>query len=160
MTTATLTTRKSPSRLGRPPSCECGICEKCVRRLYMREWYNRKSKQERQEWVARRDKEKVRQRDRERYHTNSSRRTYIDARTQAVVKAHPEVKKAHDAVSNALRDGRLQKQLCEEKNADCFGVVTAHHDDYSAPLDVRWLCRHHHAKWHVENGSAIEREEA
>lgn len=60
--------------------------------------------------------------------------------------------KAHTAVNNAVRDGRLTKEPCEicgetEK-------VTAHHDDYAKPLEVRWLCYPHHAQWHAENGEA------
>ena len=30
-----------------------------------------------------------------------------------------------------------------------LGVV-AHHDDYSKPLDVRWLCRSHHMQLHAD----------
>jgi len=45
------------------------------------------------------------------------------------------------AVSNALRDGRLKKLLCEicgDEN------VEAHHPDYRSPLKVKWFCRKHH----------------
>lgn len=59
---------------------------------------------------------------------------------------HPERRAAHIAVGNALRDGRLVKQPCEK-----CGVlkVQAHYDDYSKPLQVRWLCIPHHAEHHV-----------
>ena len=43
--------------------------------------------------------------------------------------------------SRALRDGRLTRQPCEV----CGSLRTEmHHDDYSRPLDVRWLCKVHH----------------
>lgn len=39
----------------------------------------------------------------------------------------------------------LERQPCEVcGNPD----VVAHHDDYTKPLEVRWLCRSHHAKFH------------
>lgn len=52
---------------------------------------------------------------------------------------------AHFSVNNAIRDGRLKKQPCEvcgNKNTE------AHHDDYSKPLEVKWLCRKHHLEIH------------
>lgn len=52
---------------------------------------------------------------------------------------------ANRMVSNAIRDGRLVRQPCEvcgESRSE------AHHDDYSKPLDVRWLCREHHLAVH------------
>ena len=49
----------------------------------------------------------------------------------------PDKKKAHDALSNAVRDGKLFREPCEKcGREDTHG----HHDDYSKPLDVRWLC--------------------
>ena len=57
----------------------------------------------------------------------------------------PEHHRARWTVHNAIRDGRLLRQPCEV----CGAVkVEAHHDDYSKPLDVRWLCRKHHAMVH------------
>lgn len=52
---------------------------------------------------------------------------------------------AHVITGNAIRDGRLIKQPCEV----CGEVqVNAHHDDYEKPLQVRWLCKKHHAEHH------------
>ena len=48
-------------------------------------------------------------------------------------------------VQYALRSGRIQKQSCEvcgNPKAD------AHHDDYTKPLQIRWLCRRHHKEYH------------
>jgi hypothetical protein len=59
---------------------------------------------------------------------------------------HPHKRAAHQAVSNAIRCGKLVKQPCEK----CGALkVQAHHDDYSKPLDVRWLCIPHHNQHHV-----------
>ena len=60
---------------------------------------------------------------------------------------HPERKAATVTVNNAVRDGRLKKQPCEV----CGAVkVEAHHDDYTKPLEVRWLCNKHHKIADVE----------
>lgn len=60
-------------------------------------------------------------------------------------RANAEKYKAHLAVQRALASGDLVKQPCEVCGAD---QVDAHHDDYSAPLAVRWLCRQHHTRLH------------
>jgi ribosomal protein S27AE len=59
---------------------------------------------------------------------------------------HPEKRAARKKVGNAIRDGRLVKQPCEVCGAK---KVQAHHDDYSKPLEVRWLCIPCHAKHHA-----------
>lgn len=52
---------------------------------------------------------------------------------------------AHDAVRSATKRGLLVRQPCEV----CGDTkAEAHHCDYSKPLDVMWLCRLHHKKWH------------
>lgn len=43
-------------------------------------------------------------------------------------------------VNNAIRDGKIARQPCEV----CGRKAQAHHEDYSKPLDVRWLCFQHH----------------
>lgn len=69
-------------------------------------------------------------------------------------KRNPNKYKAHTMVSNAIRDGKLEKKTeCEVCSSD-FGIH-AHHDDYSKPLDVRWLCAVCHKAWHLVHGEAL-----
>lgn len=53
---------------------------------------------------------------------------------------------AHKAVEYAVKVGRLVRGPCEVDG--CEGKSHAHHDDYSKPLEVRWLCQKHHEKQH------------
>lgn len=64
-------------------------------------------------------------------------------------KNNPVKYKAHKIISSAIRSGVLVKQPCEVCQSE---RVEAHHDDYSKPLNVRWLCQAHHKQWHAENG--------
>lgn len=59
-------------------------------------------------------------------------------------RAHHE---ARWKVRRAIESGRLTRQPCE-----VCGVspTHAHHDDYSKPLEVRWLCPHHHREHHAK----------
>ena len=60
--------------------------------------------------------------------------------------------KARYTMGNAIRDGRLKRGVCEV----CGNThVDGHHDDYSKPLDVRWLCRKHHYELHHKGSEAI-----
>jgi hypothetical protein len=56
----------------------------------------------------------------------------------------PERKHAVTTARNAVRDGRLLPHPCWV----CGSKAQAHHPDYSAPLDVVWLCRKHHKEAH------------
>lgn len=59
--------------------------------------------------------------------------------------------RAHRKVAKALEEGTIERAPCEE----CGTEAEAHHDDYSKPLAVRWLCRKHHRQWHVKNPSGV-----
>lgn len=62
---------------------------------------------------------------------------------------NPGKARARNAVSNALRDGRITRGPCEK--CDTLNMRTqAHHDDYRSPLKVKWLCFKHHRE--VEHG--------
>lgn len=61
--------------------------------------------------------------------------------------SNPEKWAAHVAVNNALRSGALSKPpRCEACSR--MAPLEGHHDDYSAPLTVRWLCRQCHGAHH------------
>lgn len=62
-------------------------------------------------------------------------------------RANLEKYRAHLAVETALRRGELMKLPCEVCGTE-DGRIDAHHDDYSEPLKVRWLCRLHHVRHH------------
>ena len=71
-------------------------------------------------------------------------------------KEHPQTARkflANNLVTHAIAKGILIPEPCEicglfGKDAKGRSQVEAHHDDYNKPLEVRWLCREHHAYWH------------
>lgn len=63
---------------------------------------------------------------------------------------HPERKQIHQQVNNAVRDGRLVKTPCSVCGSEYR--IHGHHDDYSKPLDVLWLCPQHHQDRHRKLG--------
>ena len=75
---------------------------------------------------------------------------------------------AHVVVANALKRGKLERQPCEvcgmepgltryrlARRTIEYQNVVAHHDDYNKPLEVRWLCKRHHADHHKATGSYV-----
>lgn len=60
------------------------------------------------------------------------------------IKKYPHKQKARLAVRYALRCGKLEKSDCKCGSHD----VEAHHDDYTKPLEVLWLCRSCHSQTH------------
>lgn len=67
------------------------------------------------------------------------------AAKQAKSKArYPERVRAARKVQGAIRSGRLVRGACVLASEACRGAIEGHHDDYSLPLEVRWVCRAHH----------------
>lgn len=67
--------------------------------------------------------------------------------------ANKEKRAAHLAVKRALNSGDLVRKDCER----CGSPKTdAHHEDYSLPLVVNWLCRLHHKERHREMVAATK----
>jgi len=61
---------------------------------------------------------------------------------------HPLKVIARNVVNSAIRDGKLKANPCERCG---FALgVQAHHEDYSKPLDVIWLCTKCHGARHRE----------
>jgi hypothetical protein len=87
-------------------------------------------------WIAQLTTEK---RERRRLKNNAITRRYRQKDGYLIKRA------AHDMVDGAITLGLLKRQPCEicgDKKSE------AHHDDYHKPLEVRWLCRKHHAQHH------------
>lgn len=58
---------------------------------------------------------------------------------------YPEKYRARQLVNIAIKIGRIMRQPC----GVCASVRSeAHHDDYSKPYEIRWLCRQHHNEHH------------
>jgi hypothetical protein len=58
---------------------------------------------------------------------------------------YPDKARAHRLLNEAVLRGEVERKPCE-----VCGSTNAqgHHDDYSKPLEVRWLCPVHHAAEH------------
>jgi formylmethanofuran dehydrogenase subunit E len=57
------------------------------------------------------------------------------------MKYHYKNMEAYNCQSIALKN-IPKPQICEIEN--CNEIGERHHDDYSKPLEVRWLCKKHH----------------
>ena len=64
---------------------------------------------------------------------------------------YPNKRRAHNALNNAVRDGKI-KRVSECSKCSSTDNVVAHHSDYLKPLDVVWLCQACHKQWHRDNG--------
>lgn len=63
----------------------------------------------------------------------------------------PDRNRAHRAVRNAIRRGRLTRLPCER----CGNTKSeAHHDDYGKSLAVRWLCKSCHMDYHYQEAAS------
>ena len=64
---------------------------------------------------------------------------------------HPDGVKAHHIVREAIRKGELKKPTnCQTCNKGNDFRLEGHHDDYSKPLEVLWLCRSCHRYRHSQ----------
>lgn len=54
---------------------------------------------------------------------------------------NPQAEKARDTTKQAIKNGKLTRLPCRV----CGNPKSeAHHEDYSKPLEVDWLCKKHH----------------
>lgn len=61
---------------------------------------------------------------------------------------NPARRKAQKLLQGEIRAGRLARQPCFR----CGGSegIHGHHEDYSKPFEVMWLCHRHHTERHCE----------
>ena len=73
---------------------------------------------------------------REHYQRN---RASIIAKTCRIAREQPEKHRARAQVRYRKKQGQLEPKPCATCGAS-NNITVAHHEDYSAPLDVVWLC--------------------
>jgi len=79
------------------------------------------------------------------YERTRNRSKISAIRTKEWRKKYPERYKAQNMLNNAIRDGKIIKQKkCEICGSDSH--IHAHHNDYSKPLEIVWLCAKCHGQ--------------
>ena len=85
--------------------------------------------------------DKINAYDRHRYKNDPDRRAAANEGCKKMRLKFPEKYKARMAIGNAVRDKREIKLPC----CVCGDTKSqAHHEDYSKPLEVVWVCIKHH----------------
>lgn len=133
-------------------------CFKCNRKLELTEFYKCKGMKDghlnkckectkKDVRLDRQNSENAREYDKCRHRENPARREYNRQVVERFRLKHPEKRKAHTAVSNALRDGKLIKAT----TCSCGSTrnIIGHHKDYSKLLEVEWMCQQCHARLHA-----------
>jgi ribosomal protein S27AE len=136
------------------------LCKKCLRRKPMGEFYPHPGMSDghlnkckectkadvRDARAA--HPEYYRQYDRMRYDARGKRGTASKEAQRrgsiAWVQRNPEKRKCHIIVGNAIRDGKLLRPKSCSKCGD-IGRIDAHHEDYSKPFKIEWLCKRCHS---------------
>jgi hypothetical protein len=125
-------------------------CKECVKEMA------RANREEKAEYYRAYDRKRYREEDKRKEAAKVSALSEVgmEARRRATERSRreePQKWVARNAVSNAIRDGRLSK------GTHCYFCATtdrlqAHHEDYNHPLDVVWLCSTCHGKLHTIKG--------
>jgi len=84
--------------------------------------------------------------DKKRWMENEERRKIVSERSKKWGEKNKDMRIAHYKVANAVRDGRIEKTPCVICGSNYR--IHGHHEDYSKPLDVIWLCAIHHQQHH------------
>lgn len=109
--------------------------------------YREKVLQKHKEYVSK-NRQKVKSYYRNWYKKNGRNRAidYVEAIIDWQNK-HPEGRKAHRELQYAVKTGKIKKP---KKCSECHEIkkLSAHHEDYSKPLAVLWLCSSCHKLKH------------
>lgn len=73
-----------------------------------------------------------------------------NARSRTYAVNNREKRQAQKKVQNAIASGQLKRATQCSICCDSNSTIHAHHDDYSRPLSVRWLCSRCHNRHHAD----------
>ena len=116
------------------------------------------------------NKEKVRESDRKSYYKNHKKRLiakklWAEKNKEKLKEYRREYRRkyverkkveqlARSRLHNAIRFGKIVRpDTCS--NCNMKGLIHAHHNDYSKPLEVEWLCHQCHFNKHLKGVSQI-----
>ena len=145
--------KKTESEFYKRAASKDGLASKCkeCQKEYDKERANAPHRVKAREDYAKTDRGiKARERARARWANNNREKIYES--TKLYREKNPKKCRAHGKVAYELKMGNLTPKPCEVCGAE---KAVAHHDDYSKPLDVRWLCQAHHKQWHRDNGEGL-----
>lgn len=131
---------------------ECRDCGREIKREQRKNWTPEQKRRARKRPAAIRAKKRQRKgataraaaraRESRKYHSNPEYRKKVLEKLQR--SKTPEKNKARRALGFAVAEGKIQKQPCV-----CGATrVQGHHEDYSKPLEVIWMCASCHSKLH------------
>lgn len=81
--------------------------------------------------------------------SSPEKRDAIRVAIKAWQKENPEKIRAHQKVSDALRNRTLKNPGVCSQCGKMTSYLDAHHADYSKPLDVMWVCLRCHRRIHA-----------
>ncbi len=147
-------------------------CTKCGLELPESEFYKRKrspdglsyqckmcTKKRQKPWYEK-NKKRIKERLRQYYEENKERileyrhserfRLFNAQGVRIYSKKNPEKIKAQQVLNHKIRIGEIERPIeCEICGEESKEPLNGHHEDYSKPLDVIWLCIKCHTDLHV-----------
>ena len=121
----------------------CKLCMNAVNKgCYLKNIDNRKKRLRK---YHKEHREELRRYSKEYYKLN---RVEIRDRIRQYKIDNPEAVKAHGLVDTAIRSAKIIPCKCENCGSR---DAAAHHEDYSKPLDIKWLCKSCHQILHRSN---------
>ena len=83
--------------------------------------------------------------------SNPERREYVNRKNREWRENNQEKIRAHQRLNWMVKKGSIVRGPCARmEQGGCSGPVHGHHEDYSKPLEVVWLCMSHHRRHHSE----------
>ena len=120
-------------------------CIECCKQYYSdNEEHERKVRRER--YLRNRKKNARQRREYAKEYYKKHKKDWIE-KARVAKRKYPEKWKARQDLRNAVASGKIEKLPCEI----CGNLKSqGHHEDYSKPLEVKWLCAKHHAELHSQ----------
>lgn len=138
------------------PRMADGHLNKCIACVKKRVGKHREENIERiREYDKQRGNEPHRVEARKQYMQTDAGRQAKKRGMDAYRKRHPMIYASHIISQKAVTNGLLVKASnCSA--CDSPEKIEGHHDDYTKPMEVRWLCEGCHKEWHRNNRPIYE----